>query len=98
MAFKLEFCPCKDCDQGGKGKPLPVQSDERTPYALLCPRHGAIYLTHHGYNLQMQKYELRWYCPQCGELAGWDDDNWDEYLEFLQRSDREEEMKGEASV
>lgn len=49
-----------------------MHSDIPTPYAVMCPVHGRIYLTREGYTHQMNDPNAFWRCP-CGRKAEFDD-------------------------
>lgn len=53
---------------------------DRTPYAVLCDDHGQQFLTQRGYDLQMRSGSRPWMCPKCGEMAHWDDDEYEAAL------------------
>ena len=57
------------------------ESDTRTPYAVFCPYHGLKYLTPGEYDYQLGQPDLPWHCPVCGELAYWDDENYETYYD-----------------
>ena len=59
-------------------------SSERTPWAVKCPYHKLVYLTHAEYMRQLCAADSRWCCPDCGELAYWDDNNHQEYLDYVE--------------
>ena len=48
-----------------------------TPYLIVCPTHGAVYLTQHEYNRQMSRPGAVWKCPECNDDCVWDDDNYE---------------------
>jgi hypothetical protein len=50
---------------------------KQTPWAVLCPTHGQVFLTDAEYDKQMDDPETLWTCPICGERAEWDDDNYE---------------------
>ena len=67
-----------------------------TPYAVRCTGDtlesvsnklypcGIVYLNRegqHGYLYQMGKANSRWYCPNCGSTAIWQDDIYEEAME-----------------
>jgi hypothetical protein len=52
-----------------------------TPWAVLCPTHGQVFLTKLQYDKQISEVDARWSCPRCGALAEWDDDNNEQYLD-----------------
>lgn len=56
------------------------QSSTPTPYAVICPTHGQVFLTETEYSQQLSRPNSLWKCP-CGEIGSWDDDNWEKYLD-----------------
>jgi hypothetical protein len=52
-----------------------------THWAVLCPRHGRVFLTRAEYNAQMAAAHLGWICPLDGLPAPWDDENYDKHSE-----------------
>jgi len=60
----------------------------RTAFAIHCQGpwdmpgngHGLVYLTQQEYVAQMNAPDSRWKCPLCRYEAGWDDDNYEEFL------------------
>jgi hypothetical protein len=53
---------------------------EPTPYAIICYEHSQVFLTLEEYSYQMSRPDSLWKCPLCGEVADWDDDNYELYL------------------
>lgn len=51
----------------------------KTPYAVICPTDGVVYLTNRQYDYQMEHAEALWICPKCNKLAEWDQDNYEKY-------------------
>jgi hypothetical protein len=58
-----------------------------TPYAVFCHsapgrgcKGGRQYLTKEQYDKQMNDPNALWKCPTCGQLAEWDDDNYEEHM------------------
>lgn len=60
-----------------------MASEQPTPWAVHCPKHGLVYLTREEYDRQMQKSDYRWECTAwtledpigpCGAWSEWDDD------------------------
>ncbi len=49
-----------------------------TPYAVICPRHGKVFLSHQEYDEQMRHGDSRWACP-CGLEASFDDAHWESF-------------------
>ena len=58
----------------------------RTPWAVICPNHGQAFLSREQYNYQMDLPNALWFCPECGEVSNWDDDN---ELEHRQKEDQD---------
>jgi hypothetical protein len=54
---------------------------EETAWAVHCPSHGKVYLTKKEYDAQMNRPDSRWMCPICTELAWWDDDHYEEFVD-----------------
>lgn len=52
----------------------------RTPWAVICKKHGKQYLTCEQYDDQMMESDLYWYCPVCGGMSEWDDNNFEAYI------------------
>lgn len=56
-------------------------SKERTPWAVICPVHGQVFLTEQEYDHQMNKANALWMCPICppylSKNVTWDDDNYE---------------------
>ena len=57
-----------------------MNPDKPTPYAVQCPEHGQVFMDHDEYMRQLCRPDSRWECPRCGELAWWDDENYERYL------------------
>lgn len=86
-------CPCIDCirpdeaqrrvvmDYPDNGTPPPLRiSSDKTPWAVTCSEHGAIFLTSHEYKKQLRSAEnCMWLCPTCGRVAIFDEANLREY-------------------
>lgn len=51
---------------------------EQTPWAIICPVHGQVFLSEKEYLRQLSKPDAKWTC-YCGEVSDWDDDNYEEY-------------------
>jgi len=49
----------------------------RTPYAIICPEHELVYLTHEEYDNQLMKPDHYWICPLDNHRAVWDDENYE---------------------
>ena len=58
-------------------QPQPPVWNNPTPWAILCRRHGRVFLSSHEYRRQLAAADSKWLCPMChGETyAEWDDDN-----------------------
>lgn len=56
-------------------------SETKTPYAILCSTHEQVFLTSQEYDRQMKRPNSLWTCPICNEVAPWDDDNYDAWLD-----------------
>ncbi len=50
-----------------------------TPWAVICPNHGEVFLTHEQYMAQMYEVDVMWKCPICSEYSEWNDENFDEW-------------------
>jgi len=48
-------------------------TNDPTPYAVICPVHGLQFLKHEEYSNQLSKADDQWRCPKCGGIASWDD-------------------------
>lgn len=46
-------------------------------YGIICRMHGKQGLTRDDYMNQMYHPDSRWICPQCGDIASWDDDRYE---------------------
>ena len=80
-------CSCFDCvpDRGRVTSLTPFETPPtvwptRTPWAVICHRHGRVYLSSHEYRRQLCHADARWICPHDHLVADWDDDNYEEYL------------------
>lgn len=65
---------------------------EKTPWAVICPRHGQQFLTKDQYNSQLRQADCFWKCPvpKCTEKrAEWDEDNYDSFEELLADEEKE---------
>lgn len=68
--------------------PYNGQSVKQTAFAVLCPKHGQVFLTSGEYHRQLMNADDRWACPVmdadineiglCGRISEFDDDNFDE--------------------
>jgi len=56
-------------------------SVDPTPYAIICPTHKQVFLTHNEYVRQMEIPSARWKCPICQTISNWDDEPYEEYLD-----------------
>lgn len=54
---------------------------EETPYRLICPEHGGIFLTEAQYYEQLLNADERWKCPTCDSICEFDDDHFEKSLE-----------------
>ena len=54
---------------------------EATPYAVLCPRHGRVYLTREGYQQQLSRPHAKWACPTCKRVSTFDDATYEAAME-----------------
>jgi hypothetical protein len=52
-------------------------SEVATPWAVICPRHGQVFMNADGYFRQMDFTDSKWICPKCGANAEWDDENFE---------------------
>ena len=50
---------------------------DRTPWAIICPNDGQVFLTREQYDLQMNRANARWKCPHCLSICEFDDENYD---------------------
>lgn len=55
-----------------------------TPWAVLCPEHGRVYISEENYQSQMDCPNTTWRCP-CGQEAFWDDANYERYLDACEQ-------------
>jgi NAD-dependent SIR2 family protein deacetylase len=62
---------------------------ERTPWAVRCigVECGKQYLTEEEYNSQMRRPDDKWKCPNCGQTAWFDDDNYEEMCELREKEE-----------
>ena len=51
--------------------------DIKSPYAVICPAHGQVFLTAEQYMKQLMLPDMRWTCIICGEVAEFDDENYE---------------------
>lgn len=49
---------------------------EPSPWAVICPRHGKIYLEKTQYDWQISLPNATWFCPICSARSEFDDDNY----------------------
>lgn len=77
-----------------------VEDREETPWRLLCPRHGKVFLTREEYEAQTSSPDALWQCPAldmgdpsdlddvgpgvCGAKSRWDDAWFDRYCEVVE--------------
>ena len=69
--------------QGGERFGLPAG----TKYAVNCPEHGLQPLTEDEYLAQLNRPNARWCCPRCGATAGWSDEVFEDYIDWLEAQD-----------
>jgi hypothetical protein len=50
---------------------------KQTPWAVICPEHGQVFLKDAEYDMQMGAPDSLWKCPLCGRASEWDDDNYE---------------------
>jgi hypothetical protein len=60
-----------------------------TPWAVVCHKHGRVFLTQQQYDKQMIVADAFWICPVCGDVASWDDDNYEKHIELLEHEAEE---------
>jgi hypothetical protein len=58
--------------------PAPAVSKTPTPWAVRCPNHGQVFLTHAEYVRQMYHADTLWLCPTCKEASWFDDANFEQ--------------------
>lgn len=69
-----------------------MSSQTPTQWAVICPRHGQVFLTEDEYNAQMCDGDSKWKCTRftyqpgdavgpCGAFSEWDDANYDDWEE-----------------
>lgn len=56
----------------------------RTPWAVYCNEHSSVYLTRAEYRTQLMVPGRKWICPICHEIAEWDDENYEDFMEKLE--------------
>jgi hypothetical protein len=64
-----------------------MSSANPTPWAVICPQHGRVYLTNDEYRVQLDRPNAGWECTEvvtgtapvgpCGEESEWDDENYE---------------------
>lgn len=60
------------------------ESEDPTPYAVrcnYCSPGELIYMRRDFYLEQMMAPDAKWICPRCGQVASWDDDNYEERMQ-----------------
>jgi hypothetical protein len=73
---------------------LPMSSPAPTPWAVICPQHGRVYLTREEYRVQMNRPNSGWECTEvviegpapigpCSNDSEWDDENYESREEIL---------------
>lgn len=65
-----------------------------SPYAVLCKRHGRVFLTEPEYDWQMGAVDAPWQCPICHEPAAWDDENFERSMNGLDFEEGGDESPG----
>ena len=50
-------------------------------WAIICRKHGQVFLTRAEYSRQSGLVDRLWTCPRCGRKSNWDDDNYEEFLD-----------------
>ena len=81
------------------------EKEERasTPWRVICPRHGAVFLTHDEYEAQLEAVDRDWCCPVfdtgnpedpldvgpgiCGTPSEWDDSWYDSWTDKVANED-----------
>jgi len=60
-----------------------------TPWAIICPYDGQVYLNEKEYTDQLKDANSMWKCPICGysDPYIWDDDNYVQHYGFLDDDD-----------
>jgi len=56
----------------------PPEPDEK--YKVHCHLCGSVVIGYGNYRDQMRQANARWYCPQCGGFASFDDENYESYF------------------
>ncbi len=54
-----------------------------TPYAVICPNHGRIYMSSERYLKQLARSDDRWVCPICLAISEFDDANYDKHTDKI---------------
>lgn len=64
-----------------------MSSANPTPWAIICPEHGLVYLTNDEYRVQLDRPNVGWECTEmvleqtpvgiCGEESEWDHENYE---------------------
>jgi hypothetical protein len=76
-------CPaCELAERDAHTSGLEVAS---SPYAIICPDHGRVYLSSAEYERQMRLPDDRWICPRDGKVSEWDDDNYERAMDARER-------------
>ena len=52
---------------------------EKTPYAVVCEKHGQQFLSEAQYREQLSRPNAVWVCPKDGEPAWFDDENAEDF-------------------
>lgn len=58
---------------------------EKTPWAVVCSNDGRVYLSIDEYDEQMSNPNAKWQCPKCHRTSEWDDDNYENYINELEK-------------
>ncbi len=56
-----------------------ITPNPETPWAVICPKHGQVFLPEAEYIAQMNRPDKLWECL-CGRDAEWDDENYDKHM------------------
>lgn len=60
-------------------EPIPLIPDE--PYNIFCSQCGKVNIGYGNYHDQMTQPNSKWYCPQCGNNATFDDESYEAYYD-----------------
>lgn len=61
-----------------------------TPYIVHCPQHGGQILSNEEYMAQLRMPDASWCCPECGGIAWFDDQNYENYLQERERQQNQQ--------